>query len=197
MTDRQRDFVSQSFDAARTMGGAFDMRALADTQRRNVDAVLAANRVLAEGFQHLLLRHSEIVRESLQNASQVMRDITETANEKPDARPTEYAKRAIDAGFGYARELSEIIVRTNADAFRVLRDRMISELDEASEQAGHVAEQVKEGAQKATDAAQSGTEAAGHQAQQTAASAAEAFKKRNNPRDGKPEQRIEGLGGQA
>src|SRR5262249_20553508 len=87
----------------------FDVEAAIATQRKNVEALTAANRVAFEGVQAVFRRQAELVRESVDELSKASKEFT-TAGSTEDklVKQTEPDKTAFETPLANVRELPEI-----------------------------------------------------------------------------------------
>lgn len=117
-------------DAMRLPAG-FDMSALVEAQRRNVEAMTRANQVAAEGVQALAQRHGEMLRQGLEQAGQALRALMAAGSpEDKAARQTDLAREALERATANARELVEIAARAQHEAGDVLARRLAASLNE-------------------------------------------------------------------
>src|SRR5262249_24573880 len=108
-----------------------DMDLLVSSQRRNIDALTQANKLAFEGFQALVKRQGEIIRQSVEESATVAREFAEAGTPQDKAiRQTELTKDAFERALANARELSEIIAKSNHEAFDLLNRRFVQLLDE-------------------------------------------------------------------
>jgi phasin family protein len=123
--------MSNVFDGFRF--GGFDMQAMAESQRKNVEALTQANQLAIEGMRALTQRQSEIAQEAANEASAVLRDWTQPgAPEERMAKSIEAAKLAFERGIANARELSEMGSKASADVLGVITRRLSEGFDEVS-----------------------------------------------------------------
>ena len=128
------DFVGfQDFEkafAAFTLPMA-EGQALADAQRRNVEALTQANKVVVEGWQALAQRQSEIARQAVSDFTAAVQDIAGAGSvEGQMARQTELVKEAFEQAVSNARELTELGVKSQSEAVDLLNRRFTESLDE-------------------------------------------------------------------
>lgn len=105
---------------------------LVQTQRKNFEAFAAANQLAIEGYQAVAKRQADIIRESIEELSKVGQELT-SANQAPDvrlAKQAELAKAGFEKGLSNARELGEILMKSNSEAFGVISKRVAEALDE-------------------------------------------------------------------
>jgi phasin family protein len=121
--------MSKVFDGFRF--GGFDVQAIAESQRRNLEALTQANQLAIEGMRALVQRQGEIAREAVEEASTALRDWTQPgAPEDQLAKAVEVAKVAFEKGLANARELNEMGSKASADAFSVIARRVSESFDE-------------------------------------------------------------------
>ena len=85
----------------------FDAESLLASQHKNVEALTQANQLAAEGLQAVAKRQVEIARETIEEATTLLRDITQpTAPEERIAKNAELLKQTFEKGLAHARELA-------------------------------------------------------------------------------------------
>jgi phasin family protein len=108
-----------------------DVEAVVSSQRRNLEALTAANQLAIEGMQAIAKRQSEILRQMMEEASQAMRDVMAPGSpEDKAARQTEVVKEAFKRAIGNMRELAEMVSKSQGEAFEVINKRVTDSLDE-------------------------------------------------------------------
>ncbi|MBR0668416.1 TIGR01841 family phasin [Roseomonas hellenica] len=109
-----------------------DLEALAGAQRRNLDALSAANRVALEGAQAVAKRHMEILQQSVGELSEAMRKLAEV--EAPQARAerqAEVVRITYERAVANMRELAELIQKSSTEALSLLNHRFAEAMEEA------------------------------------------------------------------
>lgn len=112
--------------------GMPDMEQLAAAQRRNFEALSAANRVALEGAQAVARRHMEILQQSMSEMTQAMQSAG-GAQDSPQARAAKQAemlKAAYERAVGNMREIAELIQKSNSEALSLLNQRFTEAMDE-------------------------------------------------------------------
>lgn len=128
------EFDFTRFFSELKLPGPFDLHALTEASRRNVEAIAAANRVALEGAQAVGRRQMEIMQQAMSEMTEAMRALA-----SPDAPQDKAAKQADLLKTVYQRavaniqELSEMIQRSNAEALGLLNRRFQEALDEMKE----------------------------------------------------------------
>ena len=110
---------------------AVDMTALVEAQRKNFEAVTAANKVAYEGVQAIAHRQQEIVRAAMEEANKAIQEFA--VNGKPEdklVKQAELAKHAFEQGVENVRELSALGQKSSGKAFDVINKRFVESLDE-------------------------------------------------------------------
>ncbi len=101
------------------------------TQRRNLEAVFAANRIAADGFKALAQRQAEIARGAVDDYFAAVRELM-TVKDTPAnlAKQVEVARTAFEKSVVNTRELTGIAAAANVKAFDVLNNRVAAGIDE-------------------------------------------------------------------
>lgn len=108
-----------------------NMEALLALQKRNMDALSAANRLALEGAQTVAKRHMEIMQQTMAELSDTMRALasTETPGEKA-ATQADLLKKAYERAVSNTKEMSDLIQRANDEAIGQLNQRFVEAVDE-------------------------------------------------------------------
>lgn len=109
----------------------FDVEGLVAIQRKNFEALSAANKLAVEAMQAVMKRQAEVLRQAMDEVAVAVREVSApgTAPEKA-ARQTELAKDAFERTVANVRELSEMVAKSNIEAGDVLNKRVAESLDE-------------------------------------------------------------------
>ncbi len=132
MTDPLTELTEALQKLARApMTSAPDMQKLMAAQRRNIEALAAANKVALDGAQALARRQMEIVQQIAGEFSQTVEVVTQpgTPQEKA-AQQAERMKQAYATALDQARELRDLMQTANAETLNVLNARFLEALDE-------------------------------------------------------------------
>src|SRR3954454_4868825 len=118
----------------------FDVNTVVDIQRRNVEALTAANQTIAQGLQTVVRRQGEIARQSVKQFQDLLfvkpssTSVEETLVKRIDVAKTSYEKTVADA-----RELGDLVAKVGSEAVDILSRRVVASLDEVKAAAGHKA----------------------------------------------------------
>ncbi|MFQ5959450.1 MAG: phasin family protein [Alphaproteobacteria bacterium] len=111
-----------------------DMDSLVAAQRRNIEAVSAANKVAADGLKALAARQAEVARSAVDEYVAAVRELMAVKDPQAGAaKQVAFAKSAFEKTVTNMRELAEIATETNVQAFDVLNKRVVEGLDEIHE----------------------------------------------------------------
>lgn len=109
-----------------------DLDTLAAVQRKNLEALTAANQCALEGFGALVRRQSEIARQSVEAASKVFGEVlADGTPEEKVARQADYFKSAYEQGVANVKELNDLAVKTQEEAVGLINARVAASFEEA------------------------------------------------------------------
>lgn len=123
------------FDITKFMGDmkvpGLDMDGIMAAQKKNIDALNAANKLAFDSVQAVMTRQGELLRQSVEEASAAANAMTDQApiNEKA-AKQAELAKQALERAVSNAREVAEMIARSNKEMADLMQGRMTEALAE-------------------------------------------------------------------
>lgn len=110
---------------------SFDFETLAASQRKNVEAVVAANRLAVEATQAILKRQAEVLRQGFDEFGSVARQFTAPGNvPEKAAKHAELTKDAFERNVANFRELGEMMAKSNLEAIDLLNKRFAQSMDE-------------------------------------------------------------------
>jgi len=108
-----------------------DVELMITAQRKNVEAFTAANRLAIEGIQAVMRRQLEIFRQTVEESTRTLRDLSSTS--EPNDRMTkqvEMLRSAYDQALGNMNELTDMLHKSNAEASELIRTRVSDALGE-------------------------------------------------------------------
>lgn len=108
-----------------------DLNALADYQKRNIEALTAANKVAIDGMQAIMRRQGELARQLMDDSAAAASRLASV----PDVRgrmecQVALVKEAIERASAVAREMADMMTNSNAEVTEVLNARLTAALDE-------------------------------------------------------------------
>ena len=108
-----------------------DFEGVVAAQRRNVEAIVAANQLAIEGYQAVARRQAEIVRQSLEETSTVISELmTPGTPEDKVAKQAALVKASFEKASANLKELSELVAKSNSEAAEVLSKRVKESIEE-------------------------------------------------------------------
>ncbi|WP_342725796.1 phasin family protein [Bradyrhizobium sp. B097] len=99
----------------------FDMAALVEWQRKDMEALVEANRQAYEGIQALVSRRNEILQETLAQWQAAMKGF---ASGEAMTKQTETARQQVEKAVADFRELSQLEAQARNNAWKVMQERM-------------------------------------------------------------------------
>lgn len=114
------------------MPNADHLQSLADAQKRNVEAMVTANRLAMEGAQAVAKRNFEIMQQSMAELAQSMQGMA-TLDGNPAQKAQQQAeamKTAYERAVANMKELSDLIQKSNGEAMEVLNRRFAEAMEE-------------------------------------------------------------------
>ena len=101
-----------------------DTSLIMESQKKNFEALIKANQKAAEGYQTLMHRQSEILSETIQSIQASAADLMR-ANDGRDLpkMQAEVVEKTIGQALNHMKELAELAISANGDAFKVIQDR--------------------------------------------------------------------------
>ena len=123
------------FDPSKLIGDlkvpGVDIETIIASQRKNIEAVTAANQLAIEGLQAVLRRQAEIVRSSVEEAGTYVNQVAAAGTpEEKAAKQAELVKVAFEKALSNIKELAELVAKSNTEAADVLSKRVSESLDE-------------------------------------------------------------------
>ncbi|AUN29189.1 phasin family protein [Niveispirillum cyanobacteriorum] len=108
-----------------------DFEGVVAAQRRNVEAIVAANQLAVEGYQAVARRQAEIIRQSLEETSTIISELmTPGTPEDKVAKQAALVKASFEKASANLKELSELVAKSNSEAAEVLSKRVKESIEE-------------------------------------------------------------------
>ena len=113
-----------------------DLEGLAQAQRRNLEALSAANKVALEGAQAVARRHMEIMQSAMSEMTDALRSMSGTESPQDRAaRQAELLKSGYERAVANMREVADLIQKSNGEALGLLNRRFAEAMDEVKSMA--------------------------------------------------------------
>jgi phasin family protein len=108
-----------------------DVETILAAQRKNIEALAAANKLAFDGVQAVMKRQMEIARQAVEETMSAAREMSVTGNPGDKAaKQAEMVKEAIERTLANMRELAEMMGKSNREAFELLNKRFTQTMDE-------------------------------------------------------------------
>jgi phasin family protein len=131
---KQNDFTKQL--AGMKMPG-FDTDAVVTAQRKNMDALVEANKAAAAGYQDLFKKQMAIFEETMAEAQKQMKGFDATKLDADAAKAQgEIAKADFEKALANMQALAESAQKANADAYEIVSARIQESMAELRDMAG-------------------------------------------------------------
>lgn len=109
-----------------------DFQALAEAQRRNMEAMVTANRVALEGAQAVAKRNLELLQQTMAEMTEAMKGLA-SLDGTPASKAAQHAellKTGYERAMANMKELSDLIQKANGEALEVLNRRFSEAMEE-------------------------------------------------------------------
>ena len=108
-----------------------DVDAILASQRKNIEAVTAANQLAIEGFQAVVRRQASILRQTLEETGTILTEALSAGSpEDKAAKQAELVKTAFEKALANMKELAELVAKSNTEAANVISNRVSESLEE-------------------------------------------------------------------
>ncbi|MBK8183523.1 MAG: phasin family protein [Candidatus Competibacteraceae bacterium] len=129
-------FDFSKFDFSKAFGDVkipgFDLEAAMAAQRKNIEALNAANQAAVQGMQAVAQRQAEILSQAVNEISVVAQQLASASGNPQEltTKQAEVARKAFEQALANARELAEIVSKSNTEAFAIINKRVTESLQE-------------------------------------------------------------------
>lgn len=109
-----------------------DMDTVVASQKKNVEAVVAANRTVVEGVQAVLKRQAEIMQEAMAEMSKAVETLSK-AGASPQAAvaaQVDLVKSGLERTFASMQEIAQMVAKSQSEATTQINTRITASLDE-------------------------------------------------------------------
>jgi phasin family protein len=108
-----------------------DVDKLVIAHQKNFEALTQTAQITSESVKTIAAKQKETIESAFREAVEMARSVKLTGDPKELlAKQTEAVNRALDAAVGNTREIAERIQKANADAFKVVADRITESIAE-------------------------------------------------------------------
>lgn len=123
------DQMKQFFGAAKLP--AFDADAVLNAQRKNMDALIEANKAVMAGYQEVFKRQAALAEAAVAQSKDKINEIQgQPLSPEQFTRNVEVFQTAVQQSITDARELAELVQKANLNAFEIVKDRAVEAVAE-------------------------------------------------------------------
>jgi phasin family protein len=114
-----------------------DARAIMEAQKKNIEALVAANQKIAESMQKIAQQEQKIVQEAISDWTAAAGKVKGDGDiEAQTALQTEAAIKAVEDGIKHMRNFAELVAKAQIDSMTILNKRMDESIAELRNQVG-------------------------------------------------------------
>jgi len=100
-----------------------DVGKLIESQRDNIKALQEANQTAVQGWQNLMTRQTEQLREALETWQTAVSDTLQSPPAEMAQKQIEHGQKAFEKALSNMRELAEMAIKSQTEAAEVIRKR--------------------------------------------------------------------------
>jgi phasin family protein len=109
----------------------FNMDAMMANQRKNIEALTAANKAAVEGMQMVAARQAEILQESLDEATKIVTELSKSGNPQDVAgKHVDLYTESFEKALVNMRELADMITESSTVSTKLVNERFNESLSE-------------------------------------------------------------------
>ena len=124
---------------------SFDFSSLVEAQRRNIEALSAANQVVVEGTQAIFRRQAEVIRTNVEDGLKASKDLLTSGTPETNlTKQADFAKSVFESTLSNLREVTEMVTKSGFEAFDLINKQAAENLETISKtSAAHAAPKKK------------------------------------------------------
>jgi phasin family protein len=107
-----------------------DVGKLLEGQRENIKALQEANQTALKGWQNLMTRQTELLREAFETWQSSISDSAKAPPAELAQKQIERGQKAVEKALANMRELAEMAIKSNSEAADIIRKRFEAGLKE-------------------------------------------------------------------
>ena len=121
---------SKIFESFKVPG--LEMDSMMDTQRRNVQALIDAQRATAEAYQSVFRRQVELMQGSVESLTGAMKEMmSQDSPTEAASKQMEFVRKAFETNLANLREIAELTAGAHTEAFKIVQERLNQNLAQA------------------------------------------------------------------
>jgi phasin family protein len=103
----------------------FEMNALMEMQRKNVEMITTINQAIAENLQAFAHRHAEFMQQGFEEATNLMNAVMSASSPQEKViRQAEASKDVVEKCIANARDATETLAKCNSQTIETISNRM-------------------------------------------------------------------------
>ena len=108
-----------------------DTQALVDSQRKNVELLMATNKAVIESAQAVMQRQSEMVQKAVEEATEAAQSLAGSGNpQEISAKQVELVQAAYEKALANSNEISDMVKKTQDEVAAKVNTRVNESLEE-------------------------------------------------------------------
>ncbi|MEM9778342.1 MAG: phasin family protein [Pseudomonadota bacterium] len=131
--EKMMEFFKQN-DFTKSLGEmklpGFDTEAMVAAQKKNMDALVEANKAAAAGYQDLFKKQMAIFETTLSEAQAQIKDVDMKLDAKTATEQADLAKAAFEKAIANMKDLAETAHKANTDAYEIVSARVKDSMEE-------------------------------------------------------------------
>jgi len=110
---------------------SIDMTKIMEHHQKNLEAMTKSWQAMASGASEIASRQREIVQQAVQDVTAMVQEYKPGGSaQEIMAKQTEFAKKAMEAAIANTRDITELVQKSSAEAFKIVQDRMKESYEE-------------------------------------------------------------------
>ena len=119
---KMMDQFSKAFGEYQISG--VDVNSVLESQRKNMEALSTANKQVLESVQTVVTRQSEILSQTMEEASKALKELSAAgSSEEIASKQAEFLKKAVERAMSNMRELAELSTNSSTEVFQTINSR--------------------------------------------------------------------------
>ena len=128
------DAMKKAFEGWKMPGNGhmpFDMDSMMAAHKRNLETLTAANQAIADSFQAIAKRQTEIMRDYMESLSTAIKEVVSAGSPEASAqKQAEFAKKTMENAVQNMREFAEMTSRSSGEVFEMVNRQVMSNMDD-------------------------------------------------------------------
>jgi phasin family protein len=118
----------------------FDVEALMAAHRRNLETLTKANQTIADSFQAIASRQTEIMRGYMEELATAVKEVVSAGSPEASAqRQAAFAKKTMESAIEHMREFAELTSKSGTEVFELVNKQVMANLDQLKKAGKHEA----------------------------------------------------------